>query len=1584
MTMEQTSRLSIVVDTATAKKQILDFSKTLKAADESAVKFNTALDGLFKASTVTKTTKAVGSIGSAVRGLQEDLGKTVQYMNGFSGSAHKFASALSQITTGATGTKAAASSIGSLATQIGKLSAHTAEMNNLSTGLSRVSHGLTALTAATAGTSGAAAAIATLTPRLRAAGAAATSTTAQNNQLLNSYTRVNTGLRTNAQFLAQTTSATTKHTAESAKAQLLQDKIAISAAKVAQAQTRAKIATQQLATVTSLAATAVTNLATAEQRLLAATTNRSNAGVRAVNTQLAQRTATARLAAANSAAAAAADRASTAALRLASAQARAAADAARLAGGLNSANASANTLTRTMTRLRSIMVSGVGFLAGMSVLKTADEMQNLDSQVKLVTQSYEEFLDVRARLREVADKNYTDISATTNLYQKSARALANLGKSQADAMVFTDAVSLAMRTGGRSANEQASAILQLGQAMGAGVVMGDEFRSISENAPILLELVAKKLGVLPGQLKEMSREGKITAEVMFDALSENIGMLEDMAKKMPITMTQAFNVAKNQYKNYVGDFMNKTDGMSANIAKGIILVSQNMEKIIKVVTLAGGLAFLQFASKINVAAKAMAVLNAVMLLNPFVLVTAAVVGLGVALYGVNDVFDTVAVVFEDFMYTMRVGYESLGGFVTAIYDVMREDTADGLSRMRQSHVGYFDDTVKGFAGMLQGISRVLAAALSTLASSMQITFIAFSNFGTRVRNIIVGVGNFTREIFNSMWIDVQDGINGVIGWVNQMAGGINSVLDRTPLTWRVGVVGTLKVDRSAAGKKAYKDLNTTTYGDLQGQNLGTLMPLVDNRFTALERAVGQRGEGRLDKPLSTKEMSADKARQKSLLDLANAQAALAEAAEKAARADKKKKPDSNQIMVYKAWKNAGLSDNQARIITAEVGREGSYLDKNLFGGHIDDSNKKYNLGMISWQKDRGEDLAKFLKSMGLIKGGKIEKSQKSLDAQAQFAVKEMMTNDRFSRTKNKFLANPDIGYDEGTEVLGRNYIAWRYDDPAYKEGHKNRDHFYNKLNLELGNKDASKDLMAEFKAQDDAIKEQTKIREGLVREFESVPERIHREHMERLQKVRDANYGQEEGQALFDKADALADREYAIYQNHLDSKLDALGRFQQSATEILRAEVDAKLFEIAIDEDLNLKGNEEKLAQAIKYVGEEYQEKLDKYHELMRQQEQALGQFRKTERQLLEESLDNEIRESLSARGVLSKRITEDLIAKKDYELELFDVTQEQKILEIEKVHLTELQYIQERYDIETRLNDLSNASLDERRAKQEALNKERADAIGENRKKAEGPYAEVMDRMNFGHSNGAGILSLKERKEEDLKTLKAALEAELITREEHAKRVEMLEIEHTGAMRDLKVAEYHGMVTTTAEMFKNMFGEQSKAYKAMFIVEKGFAIARSLMAIHTGIAMASALPFPANIGAMLSVAAATGTIVATLKGIAMPQLSGQAHDGLANVPREGTYLLDAGERVVKPRDNQKLTKFLDGEQSGGTNGRSDVKVFVTNMTDSQVVTTRNNDGDLELKIMKAINQHVPAQLANPSSPIGKSLSGNWQTAPRR
>lgn len=155
---------------------------------------------------------------------------------------------------------------------------------------------------------------------------------------------------------------------------------------------------------------------------------------------------------------------------------------------------------------------------------------------------------------------------------------------------------------------------------------------------------------------------------------------------------------------------------------------------------------------------------------------------------------------------------------------------------------------------------------------------------------------------------------------------------------------------------------------------------------------------------------------------------------------------SLQQQVKQAYMNNGLTENQANIITAEVGRENSFDPKALFGMHTDPKNNATNIGMLSWQGDRAKNIYASLKAKGLIdSNSKIKQSQEALNEMAKFSLNEIRTNPAYKQTKEVFLNNPNVDYNTANKVLGTNYIRWRYNDPEFASGHKNRDQFYEQV-----------------------------------------------------------------------------------------------------------------------------------------------------------------------------------------------------------------------------------------------------------------------------------------------------------------------------------------------------------------------------------------------------------------------------------------------------------------------------------------------------------------------------------------------------------
>lgn len=143
------------------------------------------------------------------------------------------------------------------------------------------------------------------------------------------------------------------------------------------------------------------------------------------------------------------------------------------------------------------------------------------------------------------------------------------------------------------------------------------------------------------------------------------------------------------------------------------------------------------------------------------------------------------------------------------------------------------------------------------------------------------------------------------------------------------------------------------------------------------------------------------------------------------------KQKQNMAMVYQAYRKQGLSHNQAATMTSEVGRENDFNDKFLFGTHEDLAGGQ-NIGMISMQGDRNTKLRAYMTKLGLMKNGVMERSQRAIDAQAAFQVAEMKSG-AYPKAE-KFLAKPNIGRDESSELMGTGYVKWAKHQTRLRSG----------------------------------------------------------------------------------------------------------------------------------------------------------------------------------------------------------------------------------------------------------------------------------------------------------------------------------------------------------------------------------------------------------------------------------------------------------------------------------------------------------------------------------------------------------------------
>jgi tape measure domain-containing protein len=210
-----------------------------------------------------------------------------------------------------------------------------------------------------------------------------------------------------------------------------------------------------------------------------------------------------------------------------------------------------------------------GFAIVSEIKQTADALMSLSSRIKLVTKDEAERLRVESTLYAMSNRNRASLEDLGDLYYKTASSAKQFGATQEDVLKLTDIVSKSLIVGGADTAQQKSTILQLSQALSSGVLQGDELRSLRENAPRLMQEIAKNMGTTMAGLKEMGAKGELTTQRLMQAILASGGAIEGEFARMTPTIGQALTVLGNKWSKFILDIQNNT-GFFGQVA-GLIL-----------------------------------------------------------------------------------------------------------------------------------------------------------------------------------------------------------------------------------------------------------------------------------------------------------------------------------------------------------------------------------------------------------------------------------------------------------------------------------------------------------------------------------------------------------------------------------------------------------------------------------------------------------------------------------------------------------------------------------------------------------------------------------------------------------------------------------------------------------------------------------------------------------------------------------------------------------------------------------------------------------------------------------------------------
>nr|WP_101186128.1 tape measure protein [Neisseria meningitidis] len=464
-------------------------------------------------------------------------------------------------------------------------------------------------------------------------------------------------------------------------------------------------------------------------------------------------------------------------------------------------------------------LASVGFAK--SMLDTADAVQSINSQIRQVVSSETEYLAVQRQLLDTANRTRASLESTASLYVSTSRALKDYGYTQQEILKFTEATNNAMTIGGVGAQQQAAALMQLSQALGSGVLQGDEFKSIAEAAPILLDTIAEYMGKSRAEIKKLGSEGKLTADVIFKAISGASEKFGEQAAKMPMTMGQALTVFSNNWQSMVSKLLNDSGAMSG-IAAIIKLIADNLNLVVPIV--AG------FAVAVAAAVAPTLALNVALLANPF----------GIIAVAIGTVIGLIAK-FGDEIDVFGGGWSNLSDVIRAVWQIITETIGEAVGTVKS----WFDGLTGWLNESVGGWSSLFGRVMGIISSVIGVAVNAFVNIFATGWMLIKEAANDMPQFFANLGKTIGNVFISAIEWmINKAVGMINSMIDfANKAASMVGISGIEKLNKVQMGRMDDGGLGERIHDSLTKDRAGAMANAIRERAADIHEADALKGRG---------------------------------------------------------------------------------------------------------------------------------------------------------------------------------------------------------------------------------------------------------------------------------------------------------------------------------------------------------------------------------------------------------------------------------------------------------------------------------------------------------------------------------------------------------------------------------------------------------------------------------------------------------------------------------------------------------------------------------------------------------------------
>ncbi len=207
------------------------------------------------------------------------------------------------------------------------------------------------------------------------------------------------------------------------------------------------------------------------------------------------------------------------------------------------ASSAANDL---LSRAKSIATTLGAAFAVKKVIELSDELTQTNARLSLIADNGKSVADLQNMIFGAAQRSRGDYQQVADMVSKIGLNAKDAFNSNEEMVAFAEILNKQYAIAGTSAEGAAAANLQITQALGSGVLRGEELNSVFEQAPTIIQAIADYLDVDVGKIREMAQEGLITADVFKNAMFASADSVNQQFESMPMTLAQIWTSIKNQ------------------------------------------------------------------------------------------------------------------------------------------------------------------------------------------------------------------------------------------------------------------------------------------------------------------------------------------------------------------------------------------------------------------------------------------------------------------------------------------------------------------------------------------------------------------------------------------------------------------------------------------------------------------------------------------------------------------------------------------------------------------------------------------------------------------------------------------------------------------------------------------------------------------------------------------------------------------------------------------------------------------------------------------------------------------------------